>query len=187
MSDSEAVYILGFSGSLRQASFNTATLHAAQELKPPGMEIEIFDLALIPLYNGDVETAGYPPAVEQFKERIRASQGVLIVTPEYNYSISGVLKNALDWASRPLKDNPLARKPVAIMGAGGMFGTVRAQLHLRQILVELNSYVLAKPEVMIMRPWEKFDPQLKLSDEKSRQQIQALLVEFQHWVQRLTG
>lgn len=114
-----AVHILGFSGSLRKGSFNTAFLRVASQLLPPDVTLETFDLAPIPLYNGDVEAAGFPEAVVRFKQRIAAADALLIATPEYNYSIPGVLKNAIDWASRPPKDSPLNGKPVAFMGLVG--------------------------------------------------------------------
>ncbi len=181
------IHVLGFSGSLRKVSYNTAALRAAHELLPPGMTLEIFDLAPIPMYNGDVEAQGDPAPVKQFKEHILAADALLIATPEYNYSISGVLKNAIDWASRPARAMPLSGKPLAIMGAGGRFGTVRAQLHLRQIAVETNMLPFNKPQVHIMRPWEKFDPEGRLTDESTRQEIHALLVALADWTRRLRG
>ncbi len=143
------VHVLGFSGSLRRASFNSAALRAAQELVPDQMRLEIADITPIPFYNGDVEAAGVPAAVKDFTDRIRAADALLIVTPEYNYSIPGVLKNAIDWASRPPRDMPLSGKPLAIMGAGGRVGTVRAQLHLRQVAVETNMLPLNSPRCIL--------------------------------------
>ncbi len=127
---SRPVRVLGFAGSLRKGSYNRALLRAAGQLAPEEMSLEVFDLSPIPLYNADIEAAGVPEPVHEFKERIAAADALLIVTPEYLYSVPGVLKNALDWASRLPKDSPLNRKPVAITGAGGLFGTVRAQGHL---------------------------------------------------------
>ena len=126
------IHVLGISGSLRRASWNTGLLHAAGELLPEGMSLEIADLADVPLYNQDHDGPAAPEAIKQFKERIRAADALLIATPEYNGSIPGVLKNAIDWASRPMNDSPLAGKPLAIMGAGGIGGTIRAQLALPQ-------------------------------------------------------
>jgi chromate reductase len=135
MISSPPMKILGISGSLRKESFNTRLLHVAQTLAPAGVTIEVFDLAPIPLYNEDVRAAGYPPPVAALREAIRGADALLFATPEYNYSVSGVLKNAIDWASRP-PDVPLLDKPAAVMGAStGLNGTVRAQFHLRQILV----------------------------------------------------
>jgi chromate reductase len=178
---------LGFAGSLRQGSYNRAALRAAVELAPDGMAIEEFDLGAIPLYNADVETAGVPEPVQQFKDRIAVADALLIVTPEYLYSVPGVLKNALDWASRPAKTTPLRRKPIALMGAGGPFGTVRAQYHLRQILLHSDSLVLGQPEVYIPRAREKFDADGRLVDEPSRQAIRALLEGLMQWVRLLRG
>src|SRR5208283_2947388 len=167
--------ILGIAGSLRKTSYNRAALRAAQELVPPGVRLEIFDLEGIPLFNQDEE--GPPPErVGQFKSRIRAADAILFVTPEYNYSIPGVLKNAIDWASRPYGDNSWAGKPVAVMGASaGAQGTARAQYHLRQVFVYLDMLPLNKPEVMIADASRRFDPQGNLTDENTRKHIRGLL------------
>jgi len=184
---SHPIRVLGFAGSLRHGSYNRAALRAAIELALVEMSLEAFDLSPIPLYNGDVEAAGIPEPVQRFKDRIAASDALLIVTPEYLYSVPGVLKNALDWASRPTATSPLNRKPVALMGAGGMFGTVRAQAHLRQILLHNGMLVLAKPEVYITRCREKFDADGRLIDEPSREAIRALLEALAAWVRQLQG
>lgn len=133
------IRVFGISGSLRKGSYNTALLRAAKELAPEGMQIEIYEgLGAIPPYNEDVREQGWPEPVRELRERIAAADALLVVTPEYNYSIPGVLKNAIDWASRP-PNPPMAGKPAAIMGAsGGNFGTARAQLHLRQIFTFLD-------------------------------------------------
>ncbi len=180
-----AAHILGLSGSLRKGSYNSGLLRAAQQVLPAGVILEIFDLASIPLYNGDVEAAGFPEPVREFKARILAADALLIATPEYNYSIPGVLKNALDWASRPLKENPFNGKPVALMGAGGQFGTARAQMHLRQVALALDLLPLNRPEVMIQRAAEKFDPDGNLTDDSIRQRIKLLLEALVEWTQRL--
>src|SRR5208283_1450956 len=173
--------ILGIAGSLRKTSYNRAALRAAQELVPPGVRLEIFDLEGIPLFNQDEE--GPPPErVGQFKQRIRAADAILIVTPEYNYSIPGVLKNAIDWASRPYGDNSWEGKPVAIMGASlGAQGTARAQYHLRQVFVFLNMYPLNKPEVMISNAAQRFDEKGNLKDEETKSYIQNLLAALVTW------
>ena len=181
------IHVLGFAGSLRRTSYNRALLQATGELLPEGMTLEIFDLAPIPLYNGDVEAQGDPEPVRDFKQRIIAADALLIVTPEFNYSISGVLKNALDWASRPSRNMPTAGKPAAIMGAGGRFGTVRAQVHLRYIALEMQMLLLGKPEVMIQRAREKFDAEGRLTDEATREEIRALLAALAAWTRRLRG
>jgi chromate reductase len=181
------IHVLGIAGSLRKASVNKGMLRAAADVLPDGMLLETFDLAPIPLYNGDVDAAGTPEAVRHFKARIAAADALLIATPEYNYSIPGVLKNAIDWASRPPKESPLNGKPLAIMGAGGAAGTTRAQLHLRQVAVFTNMLPLNKPEVAIQRAWEKFDADGNLTDEPSREAIRALLQALLAWTSRLQG
>lgn len=177
--------ILGISGSLRKLSYNSAALRAAQELQPNDMSIESFDLTEIPLYSEDVRTHGYPPPVQAFRDKIASADGLLIVTPEYNYSFPGVLKNAIDWASRP-PNQPFDGKPIAMMGASlGTFGTARAQYHLRQCFVSVNAFVLNKPEVMIAQAGDKFDEQGKLTDRMAREQIQRLLIALADWTRRL--
>ena len=145
----ERIVILGFAGSLRKNSFNKALLRAAKELVPDGIELEIFDLEGIPPFNQDLENQP-TEKVKEFKAKIRAADGVLIATPEYNYSVPGVLKNAIDAATRPPGDNPFNGKAGAIMGASiGMLGTARAQYHLRQTCVLLNLRLLNQPEIMV--------------------------------------
>jgi chromate reductase len=182
-----SVHILGFSGSLRKGSYNTSLLRVAAQLAPPEVTLETFDLAPIPLYNGDVESAGFPEPVVRFKQRIASSDALLIATPEYNYSIPGVLKNAIDWASRPPKDSPLNGKPVAFMGAGGLLGTARAQYHLRQVCVFTNMLPVNRPEVFIMHASERFDADGNLTDEMYRELIRSLLASLTEWTRRLRG
>jgi chromate reductase, NAD(P)H dehydrogenase (quinone) len=185
MSDGDTVRVLGISGSLRRGSFNTAALRAARELVPHGITIETFDLAPIPLYNEDVRQQGYPPPVTELRQRIKEADGLLIVTPEFNYSIPGVLKNAIDWASRP-PEQPFDEKPIALMGASpGAFGSARAQYHLRQCFVFLNGYVLNRPEVMITQAATKFDADGKLTDQPTQDFITALLAAFKAWTLRM--
>ena len=181
------VHVVGFSGSLRKGSYNTGLLQAALQLLPEGMSLEVVDLSAIPLYNEDVLTAGFPPAVADFKSRIAAADALLIATPEYNYSIPGVLKNAIDWASRPLQGSPLNDKPLAIMGAGGMMGTSRAQYHLRQVAVFTNMHPLNRPEVAVTAARTKFDADGNLTDEPTRQAVGKLLVALGDWTRRLRG
>lgn len=167
--------ILGFAGSLRKSSYNKGLLKAAQKIAPPGCIVEIFDLASLPLYNQDEESQ-LPQSVAHFKERILAADAILIAVAEYNYSFSGVLKNALDWGSRPYGQNSWDNKPVAIMGASpSPQGTSRAQYHLRQVFVTLNMHAVNKPELMVTSPQEKFDTQGNLTDTKVEQQIAKLL------------
>lgn len=170
--------VLGISGSLRKQSYNSSLLRAAVELAPKELEITIADLSEIPLYNDDVREKGYPAPVEKFRKQIASAQAVLIATPEYNYSVPGVLKNAIDWASRP-PEQPFEGKPIALMGASpGLFGTARAQYHLRQVFVFMNSFILNRPEVMVGSCQAKFDGEGKLTDEKSREVLQKMLVAF---------
>jgi chromate reductase len=180
-----SVKVLGIAGSLRKGSYNKLALRAAMELKPADMEIESFDIAPIPLYDEDVRERGFPAAVEEFREKIRAADALLIVTPEYNYSMPGVLKNAIDWASRP-PSQPFDDKPVAIMGAStSRLGTARAQYHLRQTAVFLNMHLLNKPEVMISGAAGAFDASGRLTDEATRKLIAELLVNLAAWTTRL--
>jgi chromate reductase, NAD(P)H dehydrogenase (quinone) len=183
----DQIHILGISGSLRKNSNNSGLLRAAGELLPEGMALEIFDISAIPLYNNDLLAEGLPPAVQEFKARIAAADALLIATPEYNYSIPGVLKNAIDWASRPPNESSFPGKPLAMMGAGGVMGTSRAQSHLRQIASGMNMLVLNKPEVMVQRAWEKFDQHGNLTDDATRQKVKELLLALQDWTLRLRG
>jgi chromate reductase len=178
------VRILGIPGSLRTASFNRAALRAAQELVPADTALEIFELDGIPLYNQDHER-DLPPRVVELKARIREADAILIATPEYDYSVPGVLKNAIDWASRPYGDNAWDGKPVAIMGASpGALGTVRAQYHLRQIFVYLNMHPVNKPEVLISNASQRFDERGHLTDETSRRLVRQLLEALVIWSRR---
>ncbi|HTX79355.1 MAG TPA: NADPH-dependent FMN reductase [Longilinea sp.] len=181
----ETLKVLGISGSLRKGSYNTALLHEASRLLPKGMTLEIHDLASIPLYNADLDSENPPEAVKQLRDHIRAADALLIATPEYNYSIPGVLKNAIDWASRPVKDSALNGKPLAIMGAGGLMGTSRAQSHLRQVAVFTNMFPLNKPEIFVTYASQKFDANGNLTDEVARQLIKDMLVALANWTHRL--
>ncbi len=170
------IKFLGFSGSLRKKSYNAMALRAAQAAMPAGATMKIFDIAGIPIYNDDVREQGFPESVQQFRDQIAAADGLVIVTPEYNYSVPGVLKNAIDWASRPPKQ-PFEGKPIAIFSASpGALGGVRAQYHLRQSFVFLNGQVLNRPEIMIGNAQTKFDEEGKLKDEPTREIIGKLMV-----------
>src|SRR4051794_38106833 len=168
------IRILGIAGSLRRGSYNRAALRAATELVPEGAILETFELDGIPGFNQDEEQN--PPAkVTELKSRIREADAVLFVTPEYNYSVPGVLKNAIDWASRPYGDSAWNGKPAAIMGASvGTIGTARAQYHLRQVMVFLNMFPVNQPEVMIGNASERFDEQGNLTDEATKDYIRQL-------------
>jgi chromate reductase, NAD(P)H dehydrogenase (quinone) len=180
----DEISVLGLAGSLRQGSFNRAALRAAVELAPAGMSIETFDLAPIQPYNEDVKQRGFPPAEQAFRESIRAADALLIVTPEYNRSMSGVLKNAIDWASRP-PDQPFDGKPTAIFGASpGMIGTAVAQYDLRRCLGVLNALVMNQPSVMIGQAGQKFDEQGRLTDQPTREIIGRMLVALAEWTRR---
>ena len=162
------IRVLGVSGSLRAGSYNTALLRAAAELAPEGMAVEICDISAIPIYNDDVREAGYPEPVAAFREALRAADAVLLASPEYNRSISGVVKNAIDWASRA-PDQPFAGKPVAIMGASrGALGAAFANHHMRQVLVFLDARMINGPEVMVGFAPQKFDDSGRLTDEATR-------------------
>ena len=181
----DPLVILGIAGSLRRESYNRATQRAAQGLVPEGARIEVFEIDGLPGFSQDEEQN--PPAkVVELKKAVRAADAVLFVTPEYNYSVPGVLKNAIDWASRPYGDSAWAGKPVAVMGASvGTLGTARAQYHLRQIFVFLNMFPVNQPEVMIGNASKRFDESGTLTDETSRKLIQQLLSELVSWTKRL--
>lgn len=181
----EKIKLLGLAGSLRKASYNRAILRAASELLPENTELEIFDLDGIPLFNEDLESN--PPAkVTEFKAKIKAADAIVIATPEYNYSMPGVLKNALDWASRPIGDNVCNDKPLAIMGASmGAIATARAQYHLRQTCVILNMHPLNKPEVMVGVVQDKMDNNNTLTDERTKEIIKSMLVNLVAWTKQL--
>lgn len=177
--------VIGISGSLRKGSYNTMALHAAQKLAPAGIEIEIASIADIPLYNDDVRLAGEPAPVTALKQKLAAADGVLIVTPEFNWSIPGVLKNTLDWMSRPPL-TPFDGKPVAIMGAStGPLGTARVQYHLRQCFVYMNTFTVNKPEVFINFAQNKFTPEGEFTDEAGKKFIVDLLVALQTLANRV--
>jgi len=175
--------IVGIAGSLRKGSYNRMLLRAAKEIAGEQMNIEEFDISGIPMYNTDLEKSGVPPLIEELKEKIRSSDGLLIATPEYNYSIPGVLKNVLDWASRTPKDTPLHLKPVAMMGgSGGISGTIRAQGHLRQIFAHSNMLDLKKPEVLVTKIQEKFDENGLLIDDALKQHLIRFISAFANWI-----
>ena len=179
------IHILGFAGSLRKQSYNRALLSAANDMVPENATLEIFDLDGIPPFNQDLENEP-PEKVRDLKARIRAADAILIVTPEYNYSIPGVLKNAIDWASRPYGDNAFDGKPVAVMGASvGMLGTARAQYDLRRSFVFLNMYPMNQPEVMVPFAQEKVDNNGRVTDERTRKKIGDLLESLVAWTKKM--
>jgi chromate reductase len=183
----QTIRVLGFAGSLRAKSFNRMALAEAAAMAPAGVSVEIVDLRHLPLYDEDLYQAGTCAPATEFREKVAAADALLMAVPEYNYSVSGVLKNALDWASRPPKV-PLYRKPYAMFGcSGGALGTVRAQFHLRQILVNPDMPGVNKPEVYIGAAQNKFDADGRLTDEIARKMLGELLVNLRDLTLRMRG
>jgi chromate reductase, NAD(P)H dehydrogenase (quinone) len=177
--------ILGFAGSLRVGSYNKALIRATIDLLPNDVYLEVFEIDGIPLFNQDNEK-DMPIKVKEFKSKIRDADAILIATPEYNYSVPGVLKNAIDWASRPYGDNAFDKKPVAIISASvGMLGGSRAQYHLRQMFVFLNMYPINGPEVMLPFAQDKFNANGKLTDENTKKFLSQLLQNLVDWTRKL--
>ena len=171
--------VVGFAGSLRRGSYNRALVRAATELAPPTLHIVIHDLGAIPLYNDDIEAVGAPTSVVQLRNAVRESDALLIATPEYNYGLPGVLKNTIDWLSRPPRNSVLNGKVAALMGASpGMAGTARAQAQLRQAFVSTNTYALLQPEVLVDRAHEKCDAEGRLVHEATRDVLASFLQRF---------
>ena len=184
----EVFNVVGFAGSLRRGSYNRALLRAATELAPSPLRIVIHALDEIPLYNADIEAAGVPPGVAQLRDAIRQADGLLIATPEYNHGLPGVLKNTIDWLSRPPRDSALNAKVAALMGASpGMTGTARGQEQLRQALAATNTYALLQPEVLVGRAHEKFDADGRLVDEATRKHLAAFLQQFANLIARFAS
>jgi chromate reductase len=183
---SSSLTFLGIAGSLRRSSYNRGLIRAAIEVAPNGIRMTSFELADIPLFNADIEAEGDPPGVADFKRAIAAADALVIATPEYNHCVPGVLKNAIDWASRPARRSALTGKPVAIMGASnGRGATARAQAHLRDGLAYTNGLVLPLPEVLVGLANEKFDAEGNLTDVETRQEVRDLLVSLAAWTRRL--
>ena len=177
--------ILAFAGSLRKGSYNKMLLRVAVALAPKDAMIQVFDLEGIPPFNQDLEQS-LPEKVKDFKAKIKTADAILIVTPEYNYSVPGVLKNAIDWCSRPVGDNSWEGKPVAIMSAStGMLGGARAQYNLRQTFVILDMKPVNKPEIMVNFAAQKFDEKGNLTDDKTKELISTLLIALVTWTRRL--
>jgi len=177
--------ILGISGSGRRGSYNTALLRAAQQLLPDGVVLDIYEVSRFPLFNEDIEHKP-PLPVREFKAKIRRADAILFATPEYNYSVPAVLKNAIEWGNRPEGDNSWDDKPAAIMSAStGPRGGARAQLHLRQILVDLNMHPINQPQLFLAKAQERFDDNLRLTDERYRELLRDLLSSLVDWAQKL--
>ena len=173
--------ILGIAGSLRKGSYNRMLLNAAAELLPEEAVLEKFDLEGIPVFNQDLES-DLPEKAREFKAKVRSADAVLIVTPEYNYSVPGMLKNAIDWASRPYGNNSFEKKPVAMMSASpGMLGGSRAQYHLRQTMLSLDAFTMMKPEVFVTSVDKKFDSGGRLTDTDTEKHVRAFLESFVKW------
>lgn len=177
--------ILGICGSLRAGSYNHQALHAAGQRMPAGMSLQLADLSGVPLYNKDVEDAGLPAAVQQLRDQVMAADALLIASPEYNFSVSGVLKNSIDWLSR-CSPQPFKDKPVAILSATqGPVGGARNQYELRKILGCLEALVLHKPEIFINFCHTKFDAQGKLTDDNTAKFLSDQQLAFERWIRRM--
>ncbi len=182
------MHITAVVGSLRRDSFNRMLYQSAQELLPAGMTLDEAAIVDIPPYNDDVRLEhGYPPPVLTFRDSLFAADGILFISPEYNYSMPGVLKNAVDWASRPSDDQPFRDKPIGVMGAStGAMGTSRMQNHLRQAMVLVQGIVMPRPEVVITFAAQKFDIEAgRLSDEDTRDHVGRFLAAFAAWIERV--
>jgi chromate reductase len=177
--------MLGVSGSGRKGSYNWGLLEAAKEVLPDNTTLEIFDVSRFPLYIQDHERD--PPAeVRLFKEKIRHADAILFATPEHNYTVTAVLKNAIEWGNRPGGDNSWNGKPAAIVSASsGPRGGARAQLHLRQILVDLNMYAINQPQLMLARAQDSFDSDLKLKDTQARETLKTILQTLVSWTEKI--
>lgn len=169
------LHVLAISGSLRRGSFNTALLRAAADLAPSSMKVEPYSIGDLPLFNADLESGVLPESVQAFRSAVLAADALLLATPEYNWSTTAALKNAIDWASRGGTDAPLNFKPAAILGAAGRFGTLRAQIHLREILSHNQVQLVARPQVFVTDAMSKFDADGRLIDARAADQVQRLL------------
>jgi chromate reductase len=179
--------VVGFAGSLREGSFNRALLNAVLELAPADLTVEPLEIRGIPLYNADLDTDEHRPhAVVTLKRAVEQADGVLIVSPEYNYGTPGVVKNVVDWASRPGFDSPFLRKPVGIMGAArGRSGTMRGQEQLKLTLLGMASQVFPHPGVAVDDAPRKFDDEGRLTHEATRKFVASYLEDFTAWVRRV--
>ena len=178
--------IVGIAGSLRKGSLNRALLNAAVELAPSALTIVPHGLSEIPLYDGDIEAVALPAAVDELRTAVRHADGILVATPEYNHGVPGVLKNAIDWLSRPPGSSALREKPCAIIGASpGMTGTARAQSQLRQSFEFTSTHAMAQPEFLVAKAHTKFDTDGRLTDEATRQHLVTFLNDFVKWIARL--
>ena len=185
MEEVSRISILGISGSGRKRSYNTALLEAAKQLLPQNATLEVADVSKLPLYNQDLEH-DLPEAVKDLKKKIRTADAILIATPEHNYSVTAVLKNAIEWGNRPPGDASWSGKPAAVISAStGLRGGVRAQLHLRQIMIDLNMYSINRPLLLVANAKDKFNQDLKLTDEETIQTLREVLSALVEWTRRL--
>jgi chromate reductase len=185
MEQSSKVAILGISGSGRKMSYNSALLEAAKQLLPADATLEVVDISRLPLYNQDLEH-DLPGAVRELKKKIRGADAILIATPEHNYSITAVLKNAIEWGNRPPKDASWSGKPAAIISAStGLRGGARAQLHLRQIMIDLNMHSINRPLLLVANAKDKFNENLQLTDEETLQTLRDVLSSLVEWTRKL--
>jgi len=167
--------ILALPGSLRRGSYNAALLRLAQQVAPDDVSVELYDYSDIPLYNGDLEVSAYPAAATKLKERVRRADGLLFGVPEYNYGMPGVLKNMIDWVSRPYGQSAWAGKPAAILGAGGGLGTARSQYQFRLIAHALQMRMVDRPEIFVANAAQKFDAELNLTDPVAKDLVAQLM------------
>ena len=183
----EPINILAFAGSLRRASYNRGLVRAAADIAPSSVAITIYDLAGLPLYNQDVEDAGEPSSVVDFKAAIRAADALLVATPEYNHGVPGVLKNAIDWASRPRQTSPLTDKAIGVMGASpGRGSTARAQAQLRETFVFTGACVMPQPELLVAAAAQFFDADGNVTDAALRRSIEGLIAGLRTWTIRIS-
>ena len=185
MAQPSKLAILGISGSGRKGSFNTALLEAAKQLLPQNATLEIVDVSRLPLYNQDLEQE-MPEEVKELKKKIRGADAILFATPEHNYSITAVLKNAIEWGNRPPRDASWSGKPAAIISAStSLRGGARAQLHLRQIMIDLNMYPINRPLLLVANAKDKFNENLQLTDEETIQTLRDVLSSLVEWTRKL--
>ena len=181
----DVLRVIGIAGSLRRASYNRALLCAAQQLAPPSLRIDIEELDDVPMFNADLDVGLPPEGVARLRQAVLAADGLLLVTPEYNHGVPGVMKNAIDWLSQPLRESVLDGKPTALMGAStGLAGTARGQTQLRQAFVLTNTPAMLRPEVLVGRAQDKFDSTGRLTDDGTRVFVASFLAQFAGWIRQ---
>ena len=185
MEQTSTIAILGISGGGRKRSYNSALLEAATQLLPPDATLEVVDVSRLPLYNQDLEH-DMPEVIKELKKKIRGADAILIATPEHNYSITAVLKNAIEWGNRPPRDASWSGKPAAIISAStGLRGGARAQLHLRQIMIDLNMHSINRPLLLVANAKDKFNENLQLTDDETLQSLREVLSSLVEWTRKL--